>query len=111
MPGFPGYQASSEGRVRSIDRTLSDGREAGGLVLTPQPDKDGYLRVRVGRRLVGVHTLVCLAFHGPAEVRHLNDDPADNRPRNVVWGSRRENERDKKKNRQVGQRPFNVGTI
>jgi hypothetical protein len=99
IPGHPGYEASSLGRVRSVDRTLSDGREAGGMVLALTEDKDGYLRVKLGRRLVGVHTLVALAFHGPPEVRHVNDDPKDNRPEGLVWGSRKENERDKRKNK------------
>lgn len=99
IPGHKGYQASSLGRARSVPRVLGDGREAGGVVLTPTDDKDGYPRVQIGRRKIGVHTLVLLAFHGPPEGRHLNDDPKDNTPGNLAWGSRRENERDKRKNK------------
>jgi hypothetical protein len=92
-----GYEASSLGRVRSVARTLRDGRQAGGMVLAPTEDKDGYQRVKLGRRTMPVHVAVALAFHGPPEVRHLNGDQGDNKPGNLAWGSRRENERDKKR--------------
>ena len=95
IPMHPGYEASSLGRVRSVDRTLTDGRTAGGVVLAQQEDKDGYLRVKLGRKLIGVHTLVLLAFHGPPEARHLNGNRQDNRPTELAWGSRRDNEQDK----------------
>lgn len=99
-----------------MPRTLTDGRLAGGKVLTPQPDKDGYLRVKLGRKLVGVHIAVLLAWHGPPEGRHLTGDKADNRPAKLAWGSRLENERDKRRkeelegNGTIGSRPFNVET-
>lgn len=43
-----------------------------------------------------VHRLVCEAFHGPAPfekavVMHLNENPDDNRPENLQWGTQREN--------------------
>ena len=31
VPGWPGYEVSDLGRVRSVPRILSDGRRAGGL--------------------------------------------------------------------------------
>lgn len=114
IPGHPGYEASSLGRVRSVDRTLTDGRAAGGQVLTPTLDRDGYPRVTIGRRKPGVATLVALAWLGRPEVRHMNDDRQDTRPENLAWGSRRENERDKKrgkgKENRVGTRPSGVVT-
>ena len=94
------YEASSHGRVRTVNRTLTDGRQASGSVLAPSPDKDGYLRVKVARRPVGVHVLVCLAWHGVPEVRHLGDSNQDNRPELLTWGTRRENNgRDKREKR------------
>ena len=69
---------------------------------------------RLGRKLVGVHVAVALAFHGPPEVRHLNGDGQDNTPGNLAWGSRRENERDKKRKgkleREGETRPLRVRT-
>lgn len=97
------FEASSHGRVRTVDRTLSDGRQAGGVVLAPAPDKDGYLRVKVARRPVGVHVLVCLAWHGVPEVRHLGDSNQDNRPELLTWGTRKQNEGDKKEKRRRGR--------
>jgi hypothetical protein len=109
--GHRGYQASDLGRVRSVPRTLRDGRTAGGLVLVPTPDKDGYQRVRLGRSMVGVHVAVALAWHGPPEVRHLNGDQGDNKPGNLAWGSRRENERDKRKGREGRDRSEMEGAV
>jgi len=74
--------------------------------------RTGHLRVRVfedhlprrknGRCYsdVGVHVLVCEAFHGPrppgALVRHYPDpDPANNRPDNLAWGTDAENAADR----------------
>jgi HNH endonuclease len=94
-------------------RTLSDGRRAGGVILQPTPDRDGYLRVSLRNRRVGVHQAVALAFHGPPEVRHLNGDHRDNKPGNLAWGSHRENERDKRKQKKeenIRSRPSELGT-
>lgn len=116
IPGHKGYQASSLGRVRSVPRTLRDGRKAGGVVLRQQPDKDGYLTVMLGRKRVRVNVVVQLAFAGPPEVRHRNGDRTDNRPSNLIYGSRVENEADKRKkgteerDGRVVSRPFDIGT-
>jgi hypothetical protein len=102
ITGHPGYEASDRGRVRSVARTLTDGRTAAGVVLTAAPDKDGYARVKLGRQLVPVHVCVLLAFHGRPEGRHLNGDQHDNRPGNLAWGSHLDNERDKRRGRDKG---------
>lgn len=86
----PGYEASSLGRVLGIR----------GTVLAQQEDRDGYLTVRLGRRRVGVHVLVALAFKGPPQVRHLDGDRKDNRPEKLAWGSKWRNERDKQEKRE-----------
>ena len=111
VPGWP-YEASTAGRVRSMPRTLANGAVHGGQVLEPVADKDGYLRVTLtdGRRrgTLGVHQAVLLAFAGPPEARHLNGDVRDNTPGNLAWGSRRDNERDKR----TGQaRPGGPGPV
>lgn len=110
------FEASDLGRVRTVDRTLSDGRRAGGVVLTPVIDKDGYERVKVAGRPFGVHVLVCLAFHGPPEVRHLGSSNRSNKPTELAWGSRRDNEQDKWKQREKEResrrtRPFPRATL
>ena len=107
VPGFAGYQASSHGRIRSVDRTLSDGRLAGGVVLAPTEDDNGYLRVTLSaggrQRTRPVHVLVALAFKGPRprgrEVRHLDGVKVNCRPGNLAWGTKRQQEKDKKRHR------------
>lgn len=116
IPGHKGYEASSLGRVRSVPRTLRDGRKAGGVVLAQQRDRDGYLTVKLRGRRVRVNVAVQLAWAGPAEVRHLDGDRTNNRPMNLAWGSRVENEGDKGRrgtgeiDGRVGDRPFPDGT-
>jgi len=99
----PGYKVSSEGRVKSVDRTLSDGRQAGGVMLTPWLDGDGYPTVSINGEDVPVHLLVLEAFHGPRpygmEGCHGPGGRQDNRAMALRWGTHRENERDKKRDR------------
>ena len=107
IPGFDGYEASSAGRIRSVDRQLSDGRRAGGVVLVATEDDNGYLRVTLSLagkpKTMLVHVLVCTAFHGPRprkrEVRHLDGVKVNLRPGNLAWGTKGEQEKDKKRHR------------
>jgi len=90
IPGHEGYQASSAGRIRSIDRFLDDGRYRSGTVLMPWLAGEGYEYVSLGKGFrAGVHRIVALGFHGPAlieqpEAAHLNGDRRDNRAHNMV---------------------------
>lgn len=103
-PSYPGYEASDNGRVRSVDRTIVDAanrtRRMAGRVLSQAVTPKGYLKVSPGRGVTGkVHQMVCEAFNGPRptpahEVRHLNGDSQDNRPENLVWGTASENRQD-----------------
>jgi hypothetical protein len=62
----------------------------------------GYLYVRIQplRRNICVHVLVCESFYGQRPVgavtRHLNGNERDNTLGNLRWGTRAENEADKK---------------
>lgn len=58
-------------------------------------------------RTILVHRFLCEAFHGPPPspkswVRHLNDDPLDNRVENLCWGTPAENARDARRNGKMG---------
>jgi hypothetical protein len=118
VPGWERhYEVSDAGEVRSVPRILSDGRAVGGVPLAGTADRDGYLRVTLRAAgfawTVPVHLLVKLAFTGPRrgrEVRHLNDDPADNRLVNLRYGTRRQNEQDKRRNRSRRDRQGNNRT-
>ena len=113
IPGMEGYEASSRGRIRSLDR----------IVLVHMPCGRVYHRAIKGRILIPnragkhrqypclnfgkkrgkiyVHRMVCLAFHGEPptpehEVAHGNRDTFDNSKNNVRWATHHENEQDKK---------------
>ena len=99
IEGFPDYQVSNLGDVRSIDR-VSCGRRLKGRDLAPGMDSKGYRQVglyrdkaRLTRR---VHTLVCAAFNpAPAEgqtlVAHYDGDPLNNHAGNLRWATPAEN--------------------
>lgn len=100
IPGFEGrYQVSDLGRVRSLDHRVRSGRGARlvrGRVLRPGAGNSGHLTVVIGKgNTQSVHVLVLRTFVGepPAgcEALHLNHTPADNRLKNLRWGTRGEN--------------------
>ena len=104
IPGVPGYEASSEGRIRSLDRYAAYGRRPGhtkrvrGCVLRPF-DNGRYFTVHVCDETRSVHQLVNLAFNGEApdpdhETRHMNGESHDNRASNLEWGTKTENQYD-----------------
>lgn len=103
IPGYEdAYEVSDRGRVRSVDRTLSDGRSFKGRLLKQKTTSHGYREVNLSlanyQRTWSVHTLVLLAFVGPRpdshEACHWNDRPADNRLENLRWGTSSENSYD-----------------
>ncbi len=112
IPGYDGlYEASSLGRIRSVPRTNVNSigivRLLAPRILAPRQCSGGHVGVSIykhnQKRYVQVHTLVLEAFVGPRpagmECRHLNGHPADNRPCNLEWGTRKANEADKKRHK------------
>lgn len=108
IPEFEGrYQASDQGRIRSLSRKVAGknpytnkpfSRTVSGCILKPgRYTKNGHVSVVLGRGQNGspVHQLVMLTFVGPKpygmEVLHRNGDPTDNRLTNLHYGSRSEN--------------------
>lgn len=93
IPSCPDYFADEDGNIFR-----------NGEIIKPQDNGHGYKRIKVS--LSGkatdkyVHRLVCEAFHGPPSggqhARHKNGRRADNRPQNLDWGSKAENEADKR---------------
>lgn len=110
--GYEGiYEVSDQGRVRSLgfDFIGSGGRRfrRKGKVLAGSRSLNGRISIglsRQGEKLHSryVHHLVLEAFLGPCppgnECCHWNDDPSDNRLKNLRWGTRSENVHDQVRN-------------
>ena len=112
IEGFEGlYQASSEGRIRSLDREVAG--NAGsvqfrkGKMMKPAMDRGGYLQVQLykegKRKWFKVHRLVYSAFCGEIpnelQVNHIDEDKTNNKLENLNlmtpkqnsnWGTRNE---------------------
>lgn len=98
--GYEGlYQVSSEGRVKSLERTDRFGRVVKERVLKQDVTHDGYLRVCLyasdKRKWFRVHRLVCEAFRenpeDKPEVNHIDEDKTNNNAVNLEWCTRKEN--------------------
>jgi hypothetical protein len=107
---YPGYEVSSLGRVRSVDRVVR-GRRFKGKTLTPSlaggAQSKRYLCVTPSvdnkKVTVAVHILVLEAFGGPRPSErscglHRDDNVHNNHVDNLYWGTHSENEFDKVKN-------------
>ncbi len=101
--GWPNHIVSSEGRVSS--------KQDGGTRCYLQTlTASGYCGVglywRGKRAWPLVHRLVLRAFRGkcpPGMVcRHLNGNPADNRLRNLAWGTPKQNGEDRAEHARLG---------
>lgn len=102
IPGEPGYEASSLGRVRSVNRhvqTPTGLRRQAGKLCRGTPGRDGHLYIYLpGNRNRAVHRLVAETFLGPLPVglqtRHLDGDPSNNRVDNLQYGTGSQNMQD-----------------
>lgn len=108
IPDFDGYEASSDGRIRSVDRVVKCSNEVEkhlkGKVLSPcyHSTKHPYPYVQLGRggdRMFAVHRLVAWAFLGRqpsgCQVRHKDGNPLNSAVSNLVYGTPQENQRDR----------------
>ena len=99
VPGYPGYEVSNFGNVRSLDRYTTSGAFIKGRVLKPMPDKKGYLHVRPSFGNKGkaqkVHRLVAQLFipnpKGLPSVNHKDGNKQNNKVENLEWCTHSEN--------------------
>lgn len=97
IPGYEGlYQASTAGRIRSLDRDSEQGFRRG-VVLSMRPHPNGgHLQVGLSKQgrntTFKVHRLVLATFVGPCpegmEGCHNNGDVNDNSLENLRWDTR-----------------------
>lgn len=112
IPGLDGYEASSEGRIRSLDRVRTfpgrwgpTQRRHAGRVLAERLKANGWGGFYASFYTDGgvywqVNRAVCTAFHGPApsdrhEAAHGDGDTLNNAPGNLRWATPTENAADK----------------
>lgn len=101
IPGYKGrYEASNLGRIKSLDRTLTDGRSWKGRILKKTIQHNGYEVVTLGMEPnKRVHILVTVTFFGlrpyGSDIRHLDGNKQNNKLTNLCYGTRAENEHDK----------------
>lgn len=112
IPGWDFYEASSHGRIRSVDRSVTHENRWGGFHTVNLKGRvlysykrGKYYRVRLCDRIqktLCVHHLVCAAFHGPRPegllALHKDDNSDNNTPSNLYWGTFEENIADKWEN-------------
>ena len=87
----------SAGRMRDYISKPTYGMEDTSATGRKDAPKRRILRVNRLRKNFKIHRLVCEAFHGAAPfesaiVLHLDEDPSNNQPGNLRWGTRKENQ-------------------
>lgn len=103
IPGYEGYyQASTFGRIRSLDKEITQIGRWGKLVTRKYPGKiftfkphakdSDYYSVRLSNKKFSVHTLILLTFIGPMPIncdviRHLDGNPFNNELNNLAYGT------------------------
>ena len=109
IKGHIGYQISSYGRLRSVDRTVVDWRRTKrlkGKILKPRvAARYGYLVVNLpcqgSLRTRTIHSLVADAFLGPKPegyvIRHGSNGKHDNFATNLSYGTKSEDGLDRRR--------------
>lgn len=102
IPGFNGYQASTFGNIRSVDRTIirHNGSKCSrkGMLLKPTISSGYYsVNLSTGEKIISkkIHVLVALTFLGERpdgyDIRHKDGNKLNNALSNIEYGTRSEN--------------------
>lgn len=96
IPGFPGYQASDDGYLRSLPDIDERGRFMPGRVMTPSFSDNGYSRTVICGKDVKIHRMVALAFlPNPGnlpQVNHKDGVKSNSRADNLEWCTNSQNQ-------------------
>lgn len=101
------YMAGSDGQIYSRTKYKGFGRKeyVDWYPLQGADSGKGYHIISMchnNKRVTrNVHRLICMAFHGlpplpTFQTRHLDGNPSNNLPENLVWGTQEENWMDRK---------------
>jgi len=98
IPGFEGlYQASTLGKIRSLDKYVNYKNKGlalkKGIILNPKISNKGYYEVTLMKNLKRyykrVHKLIALTFienpNNYTIINHINENKLDNRIENLEW--------------------------
>lgn len=104
VDGLDGYEISSCGRLRSVDRIVKTKRGIKyfykGTLKKVTLSPAGYKRTLIRGKNFTIHRLVLTTFCGKRKekqvCRHLDNDCLNNHISNLKWGSQKENMDDKR---------------
>lgn len=99
VPNMPNVWADADGEVWTCHRGIWYKHPT-------EPSTNGYPRITIRidgkKKSYATHLLVATAYHGKCpegmQCRHLDDNPLNNRPDNLAWGTHTENMEDRKAN-------------
>lgn len=105
IPGYEGYyQASTFGRIRSVDRIVGYKikgmmKHLRGDIKVPKTRPNGYLEVSLYKhhkpKTLQVHRLVAMTFlpnrESKPQVNHIDGNPGNNNVSNLEWATASEN--------------------
>lgn len=103
IPGYPDYYADGQGNIWSYKPTSWNSKKYKWKKLKVRIDRDGYLRLSLSINSkdihLRVHRLIAAAWYGwqnGKEINHKDHNKQNNRPENLEWITRKENEKYKR---------------